>query len=107
MDTLPTDISLGTPYDDKAVIPITLEMAGEPTETFTNPDPGLQALINAFFADAPTSVAALIDTGVTGATQYSGSSYPTSLKITIPFDGEMDVSGTLDGSGELTRGLTA
>lgn len=104
---LVTNIAPGHPHDSHVPVSITLEASGEPTDTFTNPDAGLEALLTSFFAATPSTVAGIFETGTSGATSFSGDVYPTSLELTIPHDDAVSVSGTATGTGGITRGTTA
>lgn len=73
-------------------------------------DAGLAALLNAIFANAPTALTALIEVqdaalagALAGATQYTGSVYPTSLKLEFETGKSIKMSGTLMGSGALNK----
>lgn len=101
-----TSFEVSHPHDGKAVVSLTLEVSGEPTDTFTNVDTGLNALLSAFFSATPGTVAGIAETATSGATKLSGTAYPTALEISIPFDDAVSVTGTLTGTGALTRGTT-
>ena len=107
---MPVPGSINTP-DGNATISFDLEAQGVITETISNPDTGLGALLTAFFASPPTELTAefgvILDKTQTAYTPeydlYSGPSYLTSFTLDNPADGPLRTSGTLTGSGALDR----
>ena len=98
-----------TPVDGIMPYTITLSSVGAVTPTTTNADAGLIAVIADFFgASGVTEVGtALLTTGVTDAIEWTGSAYPESLSITMPYEGVVSISGVLQGSGALTKQASA
>ena len=100
-----------TAADGNATIGFDLEAQGVVTETLSNADAGLSALLAAFFASPPTELTAefgvILDKTQTAYTPeydlYSGPSYLTSFTLDNPADGPLRTSGTLTGSGALDR----
>lgn len=76
-------------------------------------DAGLDALMDAFFSDPPSSLSALIerqdDAGstVTGGTKQSGTCYLTDFTLNLPFAEDLTADLTLTGDGALTRSTQA
>jgi predicted secreted protein len=54
--------------------------------------------------DTGSEIAWKQGTGVSGDTFWSGSGFITSLKFSAPFDGNVEMSGTVTVSGQITKG---
>lgn len=100
----PTTFELGTPFEGVIPYTVTVESTGSVSApTTTNADGGLAAYIADIFAATATSFTALLTTGTTDYTEFSGTAYPESLSISIDYEGPITVSGTLQGSGAIDK----
>jgi len=105
----PTAFTLEHPHNDIITYSVTLEATGAVTApTTTGADSGVVALLTDFFTSGGAAEVgtALLSTGTTDATEYTGSAYPESLSLSIPYTGVIALSGTLQGSGALTMQAT-
>ena len=91
---------------------ITLESIGPVLDTTANGEAGMAALFQAFFgaaadgSDPASALGVLIGTTTADNTEFSGSGLLSDLSIAAPLTGRVSVSGTLQGDGPLTRGVT-
>lgn len=80
-----------------------------PSISYDSQDDGLRVWLAAFFADPsiPIEVEEQVRDAAgnleSGATYRSGDFYTESLSVSIPFDGEATVSGTLQNTGAITE----
>lgn len=104
----PGSFEIGTPHDGIIPYSITLENVGALTPTTTNADGGVIALIADFFDSGGVAEVgtALLSTGTTDSTEWTGSAYPESISIGITYEGTVQISGTLQGHGPLTKQAT-
>lgn len=103
----PANVNISKTQGSHVTGSLTLEFSGVVTNATTDTDTGFTALLTALFgAGAVSSVTALLGTSVADNTEYTGTAYPTEITISIPYVGRVDVSGTLTGSGALTRQKT-
>lgn len=100
-----TSFELGTPYNGIMPYSVTVDFDSTVTPVTTNADGGILALLADFFgASGATEVGtALLTTGTVDRMQFTGSAYPESINISIDYEGVVEVSGTLQGSGALTK----
>ena len=98
----------GTAYGDGLTISrpddgkVELSGSAKYTGTVTDGSAGgtnIDKIVNAFFAG--TSVSLKITTAATTETQFVGTAYPSSISWTVPFEGKIEFSYTLQGSGAL------
>lgn len=94
-------------HDQIVGITYNISPRGALAATLTNMGSGLAALVNGLVAADLPSFTALFTTEVTGATQWTGTGYPTQLTFTVPHNDAITVSGTIAISGIMTRGVTA
>lgn len=104
----PGSFELSTPHAGLIEYSVTLENVGAITEVTTSADSGIAALIADFFdANGVQEVGtALLSSGTTDSVEWTGSAYPENISISIPFEGTVQLSGTLQGSGALTKQAT-
>jgi len=84
----------------------TISGTGAMTDVNTNVDAGLGVFLDACFATTPASITPLLFLS-TSNTQFTGTSYPSRVSLTLPSTG--NVTGTIDleGTGALTESVTA
>lgn len=103
--TVPS-ISLDAPTDDAVEATFSLESDGQITETLnSNLGSGLNDLITNIFQADPSSLTAIMTTETSGAVEFEGPVFASSIDITIPVEGSEDgvnTSGTLSAAGPLT-----
>jgi hypothetical protein len=102
----PESFALAFPAADVATHDLTLRATGAITEVTTGTDTGLAAVLNSVWpSGAPTGLTVEINetTSTSGWSKWTGSVFVSSLSVTIPRDGIIRVSGTLSGTGALTR----
>jgi len=97
---------LDAPFDDGVEMSLTFENNGVVTESLGSLDSGLNTLLTSFFADPPTKLTALLTTETSGATEWTGDTFPESLEISLPVTDPIEVSGTLVAADQLTRSTT-
>lgn len=86
---------------------ITLVSTGAVTNGTTGLATGIGALLTAFFtAGRAAALTVLAATATADNTEWTGSAYPTSINLTVPFSGDVTISATLEGTGPLTRDTT-
>jgi hypothetical protein len=72
----------------------------------------MAAVFEAFFgaasdgSDLASSLAVKLATTTVDNTQFTGSGLLSDLSIAVPLTGRVSVSGTIQGNGALTRGVT-
>ena len=105
----PGSFELGTPHAGIIPYSVTLENVGAITNVSTAADAGVLALLADFFdANGVQEVGtALLSTGTTDSVEWTGSAYPENISISIPYEGTVQISGTLQGSGALTKQATS
>lgn len=102
-DFILTSIPLEMSYDQPVTAAITLESAGVVARTGgDNLSAGLDALLDAFFANPSNTVAVVVGSDVAEATIFTGAAYLTQLDITADFDQPIQCSIALQGTGVLT-----
>ena len=100
----PTTTSITKSLPEILKAGITFEATGPIVPTVGTSDTGVVALITAMLATpASTPVVVLCGPAAVGATEFTGSGYVSSLTVTIPIATPVKVSGTIEGSGPLTR----
>lgn len=91
---------------------LTLESVGAVLNTTANAEPGMAAVLAAFFgaaadgSDPATPIDYLIGTTTPENTEFAGSGLFSDLTIAAPMTGRVTVSGTLQGDGALVRRAT-
>lgn len=100
----PTTTSVNKSLPDILKAGITFESTGPITPTMGTSNAGIAALYTALLAaPASTPVSVLAGTATVGSTEFSGSGYCTALTLTVPISSPVKVSGTIEGSGALTK----
>lgn len=102
--------SLGATAGDDTTLSVDLNSQGPITNGVASADPGLTALLDAFFADPVEKLA--VQMGVQMAqdgtftpdyTKFYGDAWLASAEITIPASGSISTSFSFAGASELTR----
>jgi len=108
-NSITTSFELGTPYNGIIPYTVTVEMDAAVTAVTTAADAGLLALLADFFDTTGVQEVgtALLTSATTDHVQWTGSAYPESLNVSINIEGVVEVSGTLQGSGALTKSASA
>lgn len=107
-DAIPATASVTKSAGDILKSGVTLSSSGVITNNSTGLSAGISGLLAAYLAtDAASPVTVLMSTAETGNSEFTGSAYPASVAITVPYAGQCTVSATLEGSGPLVRQATA
>lgn len=92
---------------------VTLESVGAVLNLTANAEAGMGAVLAAFFgaaadgSDLAAPLEVLIGTTTVDNTEFTGSGLLSDLSLAIPLTGRVTTSGTLQGSGPLTKRATA
>lgn len=103
----PSSFSPGTPFNGVMPYTFTIEATGSVSApTTTNADSGLAAIVADVFASTAASSTVLLS-NATDYLEWTGTGYCETLTIDIPYEGVITASGTLQGSGALTKDATS
>lgn len=103
-----TNAQLTFPHDGIIGYSVTLEATGAPgTLTQTGADAPTAGIFTDFVNASGVQSATILLMNQSTYTQWTGTAYPESVTISVPFDGVVTVSGTYVGSGALTQGASS
>jgi len=99
------DATLGFPHDGIIPYSVTLEANGAPgTFTQTSADAVLAGIVGDFVdAAGVQSATVLLTDGTTDDAEWTGTAYPETINLSVPFDGPITASVSYKGSGALTQ----
>lgn len=100
-----SDFSIGAPNNDVMPYSVSFTYTGAVTITDTNNDTGAASFITNWTSGS--SVTALLTNATTSDIEYTGTAFPMTFSIEIPYDGAVTMSGTFEGSGALTDQLAS
>lgn len=104
----PGSLEIGANVSQVVKNGIEVEASGAVTNTTSGADAGITGLLSAFFnAAGVQSGTAVLSTGTATNSEFTGTVYPTALRIQIPQRGLVTMSGTLSGSSALTHQATS
>jgi predicted secreted protein len=106
---MPVPGSISASAGNDAEFSFDLESQGAITNNVANADPGLTALLDAFFANPVTKLSAQMGVIMDGTdsftadyTKFTGDVWPGSIEITIPASGEITTSMNLPSASDLS-----
>jgi len=106
---MPVPGSISASPGNDAQFSFDLESQGAITNNISNADPGLTALLDAFFANPVTRLSAQMGVIMDGTssftadyTKFTGDVWPGTVEITIPASGEITTSMSLPSASDLS-----